>query len=71
MIYGLIFGCPFMKENHDCPFKNIRQMPLETRVRCVDQMNQLDICHLIEYHSNCLYHRENTISKFETHKVAV
>ncbi|MBN2521578.1 MAG: hypothetical protein JXB17_13785 [Bacteroidales bacterium] len=71
MIYGLIFGCPFDVENENCPFKKIRQMPLEERVNLIGEMDQLDICNLIETHSKCLYFRENRKIKIQNQRIAV
>lgn len=71
MIYGLIFGCPFMKEHDDCPFKIIREMPKEARIRYIDQMDQTEICDLIERHSECLYFRKKKAFEYQDYRFVV
>ena len=61
MIHGLIFGCPLKNENHNCPFKSIRQLPVDKRIDFVNKLDKPEKWNLIQEHSKCLYLRESEV----------
>lgn len=52
---GLLFECPFIREIDDCPFKGIRQMEVNARIR---HYYALKTNEHLNFHMECLLRRE-------------
>ena len=54
-LYGLVFGCPYEKDNEKCPLKNIRDANENYGDR-IDEINKLtekEKLDLYRKHNNC------------------
>ena len=57
-VWGLMIHCPFGKALKTCPAKDIRVLPLEERLKVVNQMEESQIDEIIAHHKQCLKERE-------------
>ncbi|MEN8263004.1 MAG: hypothetical protein ABFR82_06035 [Nitrospirota bacterium] len=60
-VKGLLIACTLEKALDDCPVKELRNLPIDTRLMIVDEMNEKGIESIIEYHRKCLRNRVETI----------
>ena len=56
-VKGLLIACTLEKALDDCPVKEFRNIPINTRLLIVDAMNEVKIESIIEYHRKCLHKR--------------
>ena len=64
MFEGLLFGCPVGCELDECPFKKIREIPVEERIKLIWTLPADEKEIMIFEHKYCLAHRSvlNTIA---------
>jgi hypothetical protein len=56
-VKGLLIACTLEKALDDCPVKEFRNIPINTRLLIVDAINEEEIESIIEYHRKCLRKR--------------
>lgn len=55
---GLIFDCPMPPHLESCPFREIRKLPIEERVKIINNMTEQQINDILGIHDKCLSERE-------------
>jgi hypothetical protein len=53
-VFGLAVECPYGKETADCPMKNLRPLPLKTRMENIKSMTSNQMEGILTYHEECL-----------------
>ncbi|MFK5959580.1 MAG: hypothetical protein QM495_12025 [Lutibacter sp.] len=51
--YQFLFGCPFLEKNKNCPFAELRKLPIEERVNYLKEMTFQQIFNLEYTHKHC------------------
>ena len=52
--YCFLSRCTFYKNNHDCPFTELRELTIEERVRLLKKMTHQEITNFEFIHKKCL-----------------
>lgn len=55
---SLTISCPMEDAKADCPFKDLRALPLPERLSAIDEMSSVRLVMIVKHHSNCLQLRE-------------
>ena len=53
-LLGLIFACPLESESEICPFKKVRQLPVDDRLNLLENLSQNNKECLFKQHKKCL-----------------
>lgn len=56
---GLLFSCPHSKCEDDCPFLQIRTIPVIERIEYAKGLDSNKVTNLIEHHKACLSLKED------------
>ena len=57
-VQGLLVDCPVGKGLDTCPAKDLRSLPIKTRLNLVREMDEGQIDQIIVHHKTCLAGRE-------------
>ncbi|MHC4874322.1 MAG: hypothetical protein ACYTFY_20915 [Planctomycetota bacterium] len=52
-LFGLIYMCPHNKNNKDCPYAKLRELPLKEREETINNMDTFEIIKLLNHHQVC------------------
>jgi hypothetical protein len=58
-VSGLLVDCPLGQSLDTCPAKDLRLLPIKTRLGLVREMDEGQINQIIAHHEACLAGREN------------
>lgn len=57
-VKNLTVACPMQYALNDCPFRDLRELPLAERLSAVDEMSLEQLKMITQHHSKCLHLRE-------------
>lgn len=57
-VYGLVFNCPLDENNLQCPFYDIRQLPVRERLKMIEELPLDDLFHMASKHFTCISGKE-------------
>lgn len=57
-IYGILFGCPVLTRNEDCPFKEIDSFSLKEKVIWIEGLTYEEKNGIMKHYWSCSNNRE-------------
>lgn len=60
-IYGWAYACPFMERIGNCPMKKVEHLSFKHKVKWINNLSEIEIIDMSNYHKNCLQKREQLI----------
>lgn len=60
LLCGMIFSCPLNKNDFHCPFKKVRELPIQEKLRFIKTLNLEEAEDLKGIHIKCFFEKNSS-----------